>query len=192
MVEHAADEVIGQRRESQAAAVRWVEKQIAAGGRIGQVVVHVGARARAAREWLGHERRDRSRPLCELASHHPEERHSIGGHKRVGISKVDLILEIGVFMVGLVDAPAEPAQAVVELAQETESARNALEVVARLGEVVDSVRVPATDRAVGVFDHQEKLGLDAHVEEITLPPGPGEHALEIDARTVRMRLAVDV
>ena len=31
----------------------------------------------------------------------------------VGISKVDLVLEIGVFMVGLVDAPAEPVEAVV-------------------------------------------------------------------------------
>ena len=121
MLEHAADEVIRQRREAQAPAVRLVEKQIGAGRRVGQMIVHMGTRAGAARERLGHERRDRPRPLGELAGHHPEENQAIGRRQGVGIAKVDLVLEIGVLVVGLIDTPAERGQAVVELPQKTEA-----------------------------------------------------------------------
>ena len=79
-------------------------------------------------------------------------------------------------MVGLINAPAKAIEAVVQLAQKTESAGNALVVVARLGQVVDLVRVPAADRAVRVLDHQEKLGLDADVEEIATFAWPGRAA----------------
>ena len=54
------------------------------------------------------------------------------------------------------------------------------------------MRVPAADRAVGVLDDQEELGLDADVEDVAPSPRLAEHALELDARAIRVGLAVDV
>ena len=166
VLEHSADEMIGQRREAQARGSDSSTKQIAPARGVGQVIVHVRTRARSARERLGHERRDRTRALGKLAGHHPEESVAIGGLEGVGVPEVDLVLEIGVFVIALIDAPAQALESVIERAQETQSARDSLVVVARLRQVVDSVRVPAADRAVRVLDDQEELGLDADVEEI--------------------------
>ena len=69
-------------------------------------------------------------------------------------------------MIGLINAPIERAQAVAELAQKTKRTGNALVVVTRLGQIVNLVRIPPADRTIGVPDHQEKLGLDADIEEI--------------------------
>ena len=72
------------------------------------------AGAGPARERLGHERRDRAGLAGELAGHHPEEDQAVGGLEGLGISEVDLVLEIRVLVVALVDAPAQPVQAVAQ------------------------------------------------------------------------------
>ena len=130
------------------------------------MIVHVRARARSARERLGHERGDRPRPLGKLAGHHPKERVSIGGFQGVGVPEIHLVLVIGVFVIALIDAPAQAFECVIERAQKSQGARDSLVVVAGLHQVVDSVRVPAADRTIGVLDDQEKLRLDADVEHV--------------------------
>ncbi len=131
------------------------------------MVMHVGAGARAGRERLGHESGNRAGPPGQLTGHHPEDDQAIGGLQRFGVLEIDLVLEVSVLVVGLIDAPAEPVEAVVERAQEPQSARDALEVVARLGQIVDGVRVPAAQGAVALLDHQEEFRLDADVEDDT-------------------------
>ena len=114
MLENAADEVVRHLREAQPARVCLVEKQVRPAGSVGQVVMHVGPRARAARERLGHERGDGPRSLRELAGHHPEERVPVGRRQGVGILEVHLVLVIRVFVVALIDAPAQAVESLVE------------------------------------------------------------------------------
>ncbi len=54
------------------------------------------------------------------------------------------------------------------------------------------MRVPPSNRPIGVLDDQEKLGLDAHVEHIAALASLAQRALEIDPRTVWVRPAVNV
>ena len=49
--------------------------------------------------------------LGELAGHHPEEREAIGRRQGVGILEIHLVLVIGVFVIALVDAPAQAVEA---------------------------------------------------------------------------------
>ena len=109
-----------------------------------------------------------------------------------GISEVDLVLEICIFVVTLIDAPAQFLEALAERAEETQGAIEALEVVAGLGQVIHAVRVPAPERAVAVPRHQEELGLDPDLEPITGVGGAGRTALQVDARAIRVRPAVDM
>ncbi len=192
MVEDAADEGIGERREAESARVRFLVKQVAAVGGGGEMIVHVRARSGPGRKWFGHEGRDRAVPLGKLPGHHAEERETIGGLERGCILEVDLVLKVGVLVIGLVDAPSESFEGVIELAEEAERPGDPFVVVACLGEAVDLVRVPAADRAVRVPDDEEELGLDADVEAIALGPGLVEYALEVGARAERVGPTVDV
>ncbi len=87
-------------------------------------------------------------------------------------------------MVGLIDAPAELVEAVAQRSKEIQRAGDALEIVAGFVQLIDAMRVPASDRAVGVLHDQEELGLDADVEDIPLLSGLVQHSLEIDARAI--------
>ena len=165
VLEDATDEVIGQFREAQAARVGVVVKEILAAVRVGEMIMHVGPGARPRRERLGHERRDRADPLGKLAGHHPEDDAAVGRREGVGVPEIDLVLVIRVLMVGLIDTPVELIESVVERAEEPQRPGDALEVIARLGEVVHRVGIPTADRAVALLDHQEELRLDAHIED---------------------------
>ena len=76
--------------------------------------MHVRAGAGPGGERLGHERRDRAEPPGELAGHHPEEDQPVGRLEGLGVVEIDLVLVVGVLVVALVDAPAQPVQAVVQ------------------------------------------------------------------------------
>ena len=86
-----------------------------------------------------------SRPLCQLPGHHAEKRVAIGRRQGVGVPEIHLVLKIGVFVIGLVDTPAQTLEALVELTQEAESTGDALVVVARFHQIVDSMRIPAAN-----------------------------------------------
>ena len=50
-------------------------------------------------------------PLGKLARHHPKKRVTIGRFQGVGVLEIHLVLEIGVLVIALIDAPAQASSA---------------------------------------------------------------------------------
>ena len=192
MSEYASDEVVRRLRESESLVVALIEEDVLAGRGVGDVVVDVAAAARAVGERLGHVRGDGAVPYGELAGHHLEEGIAVGGCQRITVDEVELVLAVGVLVVGLVRVPPEPRHSVHHIAEVALYVGDSFEVVAGLGERVDVVGVEYANRAVGVARHEEVLRLDARVENVALFTGVVEDALEVDAGIIWVRLVVDV
>ena len=60
MRQDPAEELVSERRQAETAGVGLVEEEVRPGLCIGQMIVHVRARAGLVGERLGHERRDRA------------------------------------------------------------------------------------------------------------------------------------
>ncbi len=127
-----------------------------------------------------------------FAGQHLEEDEPVGRLEGVRVMEIDLVLAVGVLMVGLVDAPVELLQGVVHLRQVAGSGGQALEVVTGLDQGIDAGRVPRRDPALRRAPDQEMFRLDTDVERIAGGPQFLEDAAEIDARAVSKWLAIDV
>ena len=190
MGEDTAYEVVGELRQTQALLVVLVQEQVLASRCVLHVEVHVPAAARAVGERLGHVRRYCAVPLGVLARHHLKERVAVGGRQRVAVHEVDLVLSIRVLVVRLVGVPAHAGHPVHHVLQVVHHVRDALEVVARLGQGVHAAGVPDLDRAVVLAGYQEVLRLDAYVELVPLVAAFPEHTLQVLPRAVRVGLVV--
>jgi hypothetical protein len=84
-------------------------------------------------ERLRHKGRAQALPLGQLLDHELEEHMPVGGDERVGIGPVHLELAVGVLVIDLIGAPAEPQHRVADRADEVDAAHQRHRVVARLG-----------------------------------------------------------
>ena len=155
------------------------------------MVVRVQAAASAVGKWLGHMRGDGAVPFGDLRGGHLEEDDAVRGGQRVGVVEVDLELPVGVLVVALINPPAHVVERPSQLLQIGHGRRHGAEVVARLGQRVHAVRIPGPDRTVFIARDEKVLRLHAHVEDIALLRGIGEHPLKVGAGAIGMRLPID-
>src|ERR1051326_1414439 len=109
--------MVAQLRNPQAAFVLVRGEQVFAALGVGQVVVHVGAAAGSVGKWLGHERSDGTVFSRRFAGQHLEEDEAVGRGQGVGILEIYFVLRVGVFVVRLVNAPAQLAEGVIHVTQ---------------------------------------------------------------------------
>ena len=95
-------------------------------------------------------------------------------------------------MVRLIGVPPHASHAIHQVTQVVHHVSDALEVVARLRQGVDVVRVVDCDGAVIVPGDQEMLRLDSDVEGIPLALHPCQHPSEVLARAIHIGLVVHV
>ena len=117
MVDHPADEVVCQFRQSESPGVCFVEEHVFAGDRVLHVVVDVSATAGAIAEGFGHVGGDGAVLLSVLAGHHLEEGVPVGGDQGLIVDKVDFVLAVGVLVVRLVGVPTDALHAVHHVPQ---------------------------------------------------------------------------
>ena len=161
MMQDAAQELVGQRRQSHLVAL--VEEQIAAPGLIPQRQVHVAAVAGQMRERLGHEGGPVAVVLGQLFDHVLEEHMAIGGGQRVGVFPVHFELTVGILVIVLVRPPTERVHRLTDLTHHVVAAHQRRLVIAGLALGVAGVRDLG---AVGC--QQEILALHAAMQPIAL------------------------
>ncbi len=107
VMEDAADKMITELRTTQPSRVREILEQTLAALGVREVKVNVQSAAGAVPERLGHVRGDGSVLLGDLGRRHLEEDRPVGGGESVLVVEIDLELAVGVFVIGLIDAPSE-------------------------------------------------------------------------------------
>src|SRR5205807_10469974 len=95
-------------------------------------------------------------------------------------------------MVRLVNAPIELLQGIVHVAQVISCRRQTFEVVTGLGQRIHLARIPGSNAAIIQASDQKMLRLDAHVEQVSRGPNLIQNSLEINARTKRKWLIIDI
>ena len=132
MLEHAADEVVGELGEPEAARVGGVVEQVRLARRIPQRDVEVAAVAGQVAERLRHERGELAALLRHDVDHVAEEDRAVAGDEHVVVLEVRLELAVRVLVVVRVVAPAEPVHVARERREELVVAVQRLRVVAGL------------------------------------------------------------
>ena len=184
-----ADEVVGERRQPQAAGViGWiaVERVLAVAP---QAEVEVAAIAGQVRERLGHERREQPALLRQRLDHVAEEHRPVARGQRVVELEVLLELTVGVLVVGRVVVPPEPGHRLRDHRDEVEVAGQRAHVVTRLVERVE--RVGEGDPTVLSATQQEVLELRPHLQLEPERLGPLERVAQDRSRTERPWLSLD-
>ena len=187
MGQQSANEVISQLREVEATRVGLVLEQVLFA--VANAHVHVQAIARTIAERLGHERADQAHLIGDLGCAHLEEGVVVAGGQRVGVGVVDLELAVGVLVVDLIDVDADCAHRFRQPLKKRARARQALVVVAGLGQRVSGV---AREQASLDATQQGELGLHAGEEGPALGRHPRQLLFENDTRAVGPGLAVYV
>ena len=156
VLQHTADEVQRQRRQIAGAVIEDALRVSAFTFPQRHMKVH--AAAGLVGERLGHHREHHAVALGQLVRGQLEQHQVIGAGQRVGVVKVQLVLALRVFVVDLQNVEPAGCQPVAELPQELALARQAFEVVRRLGQSVE--RVGGLEAAGGAAQ-QKELGFDA-------------------------------
>ena len=133
VVHDAADEMVGQFRAAQPALIFIVDEEIFTGLDSGEMKMRMQAAASAVGKRLGHMRGDSTVFLGDLRSRHLKENDAIGGHQRIGVVEVDLVLAVAILVVALVDPVVKRVERQGQILQIGHGRRHRAVVVAGLG-----------------------------------------------------------
>ena len=148
MADHACQKMVGRLRQAQSPFVALVEEQVFPRLGIGQMKMDVQPASRLVGKRLGHVGGDRPVFAGDLPRGHLEKRDAVGRRERVGVIEIHLELRIAVFVIDLIDAPAQAVERSRQLLQKVHRRSHRAEVVARLRQPVDAQRIPATNAAI--------------------------------------------
>ncbi len=189
MLEEPAQEPIPELAQSQPTLVALVvEGVLLVLSADGQVEMRPGARP--VRERLGHEGRDGTVFLGDLARGHLEQDHVVGGLQRIGVGEVDFELAVRVLVVDLVHVDTDSTQMARQIVEDAADARQSLVVVAGLVRGVR--RIERRELPVRRPLQQHELRLDAGKQGVAALGEALQLILERDTRVKGIRLTVDV